>query len=82
MYKPIPEGFELLEGRSSTNAQEAIATALERGFESSSVRSVAEGYLIPVKTESTESEKTESEKTPAAAKKAAAKTKEGSSDAS
>lgn len=80
MYKPIPEGFELLEGRSSTNAQEAIATALERGFESSSVRSVAEGYLIPVKAEQTEP--AEPEKTPAAAKKAAAKTKEGSSDAS
>ncbi len=79
MHKPIPEGFELLEGRSSANAQAAIATALERGFESSSVRSVAEGYLIPVETES---EKAESEKTPAAAKKAAAKTKEGSSDAS
>lgn len=44
----IPEGFELLVGRSRENAKLAIATAEERGFPSSAVLTQSDGYLIPL----------------------------------
>lgn len=49
MGTPIPEGYELLAGRSRENAREAIKLAEERGFESSQVRTSTTplGYLIP-----------------------------------
>lgn len=44
----IPDGFELQSGRGREQAQAAIALAVERGFEGSSVRVHPEGYLVPV----------------------------------
>lgn len=44
----IPEGYELLEGRSSKNARAALQSAEERGLSPLSVLTVREGYLIPI----------------------------------
>lgn len=72
--KPVPEGFELIAGRSGENAKAAIAAAMERGFESASVRTVSEGYLVPVDPKAQKSSAAEAEEK-SAAKKAPAKTK-------
>lgn len=48
MRTQIPEGYELLSGRSRKNARKAIATAKERGFPSSVVLTQQDGYLIPL----------------------------------
>lgn len=43
----IPEGYELLSGRSRENARAALKLAEERGFPVSSVQTTTEGYFIP-----------------------------------
>lgn len=48
----IPEGYELLSGRSAANAQHAIALADERGVPSWAVLTQQEGYLIPLSGDS------------------------------
>lgn len=48
MGLPIPEGFDLLPNRSRDNARKAIALAEERGYDSFSVLSRSDGYLIPL----------------------------------
>lgn len=47
----IPEGYELLTGRSRENARAAIKLAEERGLPTESVRTTGEGYLIPITDE-------------------------------
>lgn len=44
----IPEGHELLAQRSPGNAKKAIALAEKRGYDSSAVLTIGEGYLIPI----------------------------------
>lgn len=44
----IPEGYELLAGRSRDNARAALAAAEERGLDVSTVLTVRDGYLIPL----------------------------------
>lgn len=46
----IPEGFELLSGRSKENALNALALAEERGVDPTEVRvsALLGGYLIPI----------------------------------
>ena len=58
MASIIPEGYELLVGRSREHALKALATADERGLPSDSVLSVHEGFLIPLAGEETSEEKT------------------------
>jgi len=48
MRTQIPEGYELLSGRSRKNARKAIATAKERGLPSSAVLTQQDGYLLPL----------------------------------
>jgi hypothetical protein len=48
MANVIPEGYELLVGRSRDKAREAIETAQERGFPVESVLTQRDGYLIPL----------------------------------
>lgn len=50
MSKSIPEGYELISGRSRENAIKAIALAEERGISSEAVLSWQEGYLVPLET--------------------------------
>ncbi len=47
----IPAGFEKLPGRSKDNAKSALEQAVKNGFAAEDVRTVRDGYLIPVKTE-------------------------------
>lgn len=49
----IPEGYELLTGRSRENARAAIQLAVERGLPTEVVRTTGEGYLIPIVDEVT-----------------------------
>lgn len=49
----IPEGYELLGGRSREHAIEAIKRATDRGLESASVLTNSEGYLIPLGDDAT-----------------------------
>lgn len=65
MGTPIPEGYELLAGRSRVNATKAIDLATERGFDSSTVRvsTVHNGYLIPTNEERPESTESTDENT-------------------
>lgn len=44
----IPEGYELLTGRSRDNARQALKTAQDRGLDASVVQTHPEGYLIPL----------------------------------
>lgn len=48
MSANIPEGYELLSGRSRVNAITALATAEERGLDPQSVLTVRDGFLIPL----------------------------------
>ncbi len=48
MARPIPEGYELLTGRSSKNARAAIELAEERGLPTESVLTRGDGYLVPL----------------------------------
>lgn len=48
MANPIPEGYELLSGRTRQNAITALATAEERGLDSALVLSRSDGFLIPL----------------------------------
>ena len=61
MTSTIPEGYELLVGRSREHALKALATADERGLPSDSVLSVHEGFLIPLAGEETSEELDEAE---------------------
>lgn len=61
----IPDGHELLAGRTRKNAAKALSMAEERGVPASAVRTHPEGYLIPEGTKKK------------AAPKAASKTEEG-----
>ena len=48
MSANIPEGYELLSGRSRVNAITALATAVERGLDPQTVLTVRDGFLIPL----------------------------------
>ena len=48
MRTQIPEGYELLVGRSQANAIQALTIASERNLPPESVLTVTEGYLIPL----------------------------------
>lgn len=48
MTTNIPEGYELLSGRSRENAKAALALAEERGIDTSAVLTTPGGYLIPL----------------------------------
>jgi hypothetical protein len=65
----IPDGHELLSGRSRENAVKALATAEKRGLPAASVKTHPEGYLIPLGDEKAAPKKSTA--------KAAAKTEEG-----
>lgn len=52
MARPIPEGYELLSGRSPKNARKAMSLAEERGVDSSHVLTQTDGYLVPLGPES------------------------------
>lgn len=55
MSTQIPDGYELLVGRSTENAIQAIATAEGRGFSAETVLTQRDGYLIPLDADSIES---------------------------
>jgi len=42
----IPEGYELIQGRSGENARKALSLAQERGHPVESVRTTTDGYLV------------------------------------
>lgn len=52
MARTIPEGYELLSGRSGENARKALALAEDRGVDASQILTQTDGYLIPLDADS------------------------------
>ena len=66
----IPAGYEKLPGRNADNARSALDKAKANGHPAESVRTVRDGYLIPLSAEAAAKQDEEAEAAQAEAEKA------------